>query len=36
VFKDISYVSRLLINNLGYLVPKDYKLVPADLKTVVE
>ncbi len=36
VFKDISFISRLFINNLGYLVPKDYKMVTADLKTVVD
>ena len=36
VFKDISYVSRLFILNSYNKVPKDYRLVPADIKCILE
>lgn len=36
VFKDISYVSRLFIVDSHGKVPKDYKLVPADIKCILE
>lgn len=36
VFKDISYVSRLFIIDSHGKIPKDFKLVPADIKCIID